>query len=110
MPRLSFAILISATLLALPSQADSGAPDLLAVGGTGIFCYQAPCPWRGIAEPGRTERNRLLWWGDTLPEVISSTEHQQRIALAWDEFDCVLVEGQFDGIALTVNEVLGACS
>jgi len=108
MKRLSSAVLFFAALLASPSEADATTSGLLNVGSTGILCYQAPCPWRGIAQADGD--GKPLWWGDELPEMVADAGDRQRIAAAWEAFECVLVEGAFNGTTLSVQQVVGNCS
>jgi hypothetical protein len=107
MKRASSAVLISAALLVSPSQAESMAIGLLNVGATGLHCYQAPCPWRGIFFANG--RGRPLWSGEALPAINANAGGRQAISTAWEEHACVTVEGAFDGRTLTVRRVLGNC-
>jgi hypothetical protein len=110
MKRVSSAVLISAALLVLPpspSQVESMPIGLFDVGATGLHCYQAPCPWRGIRLANG--RGRPLWSGETLPAMNAKADDRQSIAGAWDKHDCVTVQGAFDGRTLTVRRVLGTC-
>lgn len=91
-----------------PAQADA---TQLQVGRTGILCYMAPCPWRGIAEPAPdgADPARLLWSGDELPPMTGTPAHQRELSRAWREFDCLLVAGGFEGGVLRVDDILGSC-
>jgi hypothetical protein len=83
----------------------------LRVGSTGILCYMEPCPWRGIVDVGRPHAglNRPLWWGNELPPMEGPAADKDRIVEAWDAYECVLVEGDFDGRVLRVNRLLESC-
>lgn len=108
--------LMTPMMLALamgPVHAADPAPDteLLLVGRTNIFCVQAPCPWRGIAraDDARNGPAGLLWSGEALPRLEAGAEEGARIAAAWEDNECVAVEGRLGGSILYVERVVGAC-
>lgn len=82
-------------------------PGALAVGRTNILCVKAPCPWRGITGPG--DGLDPQWSSDVLPIVVGTEKDRARITKAWDDLDCVLVDGEFDGVTLTVRAIIGGC-
>ncbi|MEO3999711.1 hypothetical protein [Mesorhizobium sp. CAU 1732] len=99
-------------LLGVSGRTDSDEPAKsisLAVGSTGIFCVRAPCPWRGIADPDAQDPTRLLWSGDDLPPIHAPDDTTRRIERAWDDHECLLVEGAFDGVTLRVERIVGPC-
>ncbi|MHA6732117.1 hypothetical protein [Devosia sp. A369] len=108
-------ILAAVLLLCVPGHAAGDGAirhGMLKVGSTGIDCYMPPCPWRGIVSgdaPGGGFQ-RPLWWGEILPPLEASDNDARRIRGAWESFDCLLVEGAFDGSMLTVRRIMGACS
>ncbi|MDR7126352.1 hypothetical protein [Pseudotabrizicola sp. 4114] len=89
-------------------QTEDLVTGLLAVGGTGIACYMAPCPWRGISQTD--SRDRVIWSGNVLPVLIAGTEDRARVAAAWDRYDCLVVDGSYDGTALTIRDIIGPCT
>lgn len=95
-----------------PQIAAASQTETLAIGATGIFCYRAPCPWRGITagEPEPGSSWRPLWQGTSLPPLEASPENALALARAWEDFDCLLIEGMFDGTTLTVDRIAGPCS
>ncbi|MHA6690904.1 hypothetical protein [Devosia sp. A449] len=108
-------ILAAVLLLNAPDHAvGEGAikHGMLKVGSTGINCYMPPCPWRGIVSGDVPSGGfqRPLWWGEILPTLDASDNDARRIRRAWDDFDCLLVEGAFVGSMLTVGRIMGACS
>lgn len=107
-----FLTTVATLFLIMPSQADGPAalpPGTLAVGKTGIYCITTPCPSRGIADSDHQAPADLLWSGDTLPAITATAEDAQRLTAAWNAFECLLVDGRFDGATLIVDHVVGAC-
>lgn len=82
-----------------------------AVGKTGVNCAMAPCPWRGIVnlDGGMRSPLRPLWSGEKLPSLTASPEDAKRLHRTWDDMGCLQIEGAWDGKALRVDRVLGAC-
>lgn len=77
------------------------------VGRTGIMCYQAPCPWRGVIA---ADDGTLLWSGDELPALDATPADAERLNDSWAAFECLAVDGQFAAGRLAVETILGACS
>jgi hypothetical protein len=99
-----------AAALAAPAVAAAG--SLFRVGRTGINCYREPCPHRGVTPVSSADQSapaQPIWWGDTPPTILGDVEDYRVIEAAWDDFRCVLVEGEFDGEMLTVRRVAGEC-
>lgn len=90
----------------------AGSDDLLRVGRTNIFCVQAPCPWRGVsvADPAPVTPANLLWVEQTLPPLEASEADARQIEHAWDNDQCLLIEGRFIGATLEVSRIVGDCS
>jgi hypothetical protein len=107
--RTTIALLVAA-IAATPALGDAEFRRLQ-VGSTGIMCVTEPCPWRGITEPPdmRPDPLRPLWSGDALPPVTGSEDDRACVSEAWDEYQCIEIEGSFDGETLHVAEVIGAC-
>lgn len=107
--------LILATLLALAGPvlaADTALPESqFWVGKTGIFCVQAPCPWRGISLADRSEisSSDLLWTAQTLPPLEADAADVSEIEQAWYGDRCLLIEGRFGGGRLEVSRIIGDC-
>lgn len=81
----------------------------LRVGRTGILCYQAPCPWYGIARANQSiNPYALLWSGDTLPTMRGSSEDQDYLRENYGE-GCTLVNGRLRNGVLEVAKILGSC-
>lgn len=87
------------------------APSLFRVGKTGIHCYKAPCPWRGIIpldEEGVAAR-WPIWSDDQPPALRGSKAQRQRIVSAWADDECLIVEGTFIEATLRVRRIHGPC-
>lgn len=101
------------SLATLPAQsADTlTVSETLLVGGTNIYCVQAPCPWRGIARDGevRSGPAGLLWSGEELPQLEASAADAARLETAWDDGKCLAVQGRWTGSVLEVDRITGAC-
>lgn len=116
-------LLVTGAVLLTPSAAKAGErtaitdqelaiPPLVVtgrlwVGRTGIMCYQAPCPWRGVTA---VDGGALLWSGDELPPLDATPADTERLSESWAAFECLAVDGQFAAGRLTVESILGACS
>jgi len=99
-----------ATDTAAPAVAAAG--SLFRVGRTGIVCYREPCAHRGVTPASSADPSapaQPIWWGDTPPTILGDVEDYRVIEAAWDDFRCVLVEGEFDGEMLTVHRLAGEC-
>ncbi len=108
----SFLILIcSMSLALLPAHADGPAPggERLFVGATGIYCVQAPCPWRGIARDMQAAPADLLWSRDDLPKLDAGIEDRDRLNDAWADGACLEIHGLLLGKVLRVDRVIGPC-
>lgn len=89
----------------------TSAPSLYRVGKTGIHCYQAPCPWRGIV-PLDAEGNRArwpIWSGEEPPALQGHESHRRQIATSWENDECLTVEGRFANATLQVLRIVGPC-
>lgn len=109
------AIMLAAAALAaiMPGHAaeDNAVDQRLLVGKTNIFCVQAPCPWRGIADannPGSGPAG-LLRAEQTLPPIDATEEDAQRIVDAWNADRCLAIAGRLVDGRLIVNDILGDC-
>lgn len=109
MKNLLLAMLFTATLMASAQAEDRS--GILKVGSTGIDCYMPPCPSRGISNSERRGDGfqRPIWWGEVLPARHASEEDRQRIIKAWDDLECLLIEGTFDGVTLAVTRIIAEC-
>jgi hypothetical protein len=110
MKRLLAAAMTAAIMVTLPSYADcrTSLPfGTLSVGSVGTYCYRSPCAWRAIV--GSSSAERPLWTNSVLPSFAASPADARRISTAWDKFDCLLVDGRFDGVTLTLAKILGSC-
>ncbi|KQN71554.1 hypothetical protein DevBK_00630 [Devosia sp. BK] len=86
--------------------------ERLFVGKTGIYCVQAPCPWRGIwasaaAQAGPSD---LLWAQETLPRIEATTADANRIEEAWASDQCLAILGRLVDGTLQVERIIGDCS
>ncbi|SRR5690625_3764354 len=90
-----------------PGLQPLAADGRLWVGRTGIMCYQAPCPWRGVIA---ADDGTLLWSGDELPALDATPADAERLNDSWAAFECLAVDGQFAAGRLAVETILGACS
>jgi hypothetical protein len=81
------------------------------IGPTGIRCVKAPCPWRGIVSLNADgPRARWpIWSGEELPPISGSDADRERIANAWRDRACLIVEGRFAEGALAVHRIKGDC-
>lgn len=91
----------------------------LGIGGTGVFCYQLPCPWRGVFDltDPLADRLRPLWSGQNIPDLIATEEDKERITIAWEALECLEIEGAIITAptrtappVLRVDRILGACT
>lgn len=110
--RLAIALLFALAGMTTAFAADVGTAEArLFVGKTGIFCVQAPCPWRGIwasaaAPAGPSD---LLWTQETLPPIEATTADANRIEDAWAGGQCLEIRGRLDDEKLLVEHVIGDC-
>ncbi len=118
--------LLQATALAGLCTAPAAAIEIipiegrLAIGATGVHCMTEPCPWLGVVELDNEQRDpvRPLWSGKDLPKLRASPADEARIRAAWDNRECLEVEGAFytdapdiDGAPFVqVHRIVGACS
>ena len=81
------------------------------VGTTGIYCVKAPCPWRGIVPLGADGQpgGKPLWTAQDLPTLKASKADHRRIAAAWKDNGCLIVDGTLEGATFTVNRIDGEC-
>lgn len=106
-------LLVSSALLAPKAHAESPVSGLLTVGGTGISCYMAPCPWRGIAQVDSRQgpvSSMPIWSENVLPALIAHTSERERVTEAWSSDECLVVDGAYDGTTLTIREIIGPCA
>lgn len=91
----------------------------LGIGGTGVFCYQLPCPWRGVIDltDPLADRLRPLWSGEHIPDLVATAADKERILTAWEALECLKIEGAIITAAtrteppvLRVDRILGACT
>lgn len=99
---------LDAEALPVPAEGE----QFWGLGSTGIHCYRAPCPWRGVfrIDPDGT-RDRPLS-GDDLtkpPPLQASAADRARIEGAFVTQGCVVAEGHFDGETLVVSRIAGEC-
>lgn len=106
-------LLVSSALLALKAHAESPVNGLLAVGGTGISCYMAPCPWRGITQVESRQgpvSSMPIWSENVLPALIANASERARVTAAWSNYECLVVDGGYDGTTLTIHKIIGSCA
>lgn len=113
MRRLSSLVLtamLAATTVGTAANVMPSSTKLL-VGKTNIFCVQAPCPWRGIADADTQQPgpSGLLWAEQTLPVLDADPRDAERIRQAWDSDQCLLIDGELTGRVLRVDGIVGAC-
>lgn len=113
-PAIGAALLASGAVAAEAPIAGAEPPPVegvMRVGATGIMCVREPCPRRGLIrvdDEGKAEW-RPFWSGDKPPEIRADADTQRRIAEAWDEFGCLMVQGRFEKGELTVDRIIGDC-
>lgn len=98
----------SAEILPLPAQGET----LWGLGTTGIMCYRAPCPWRGVfpVDQDGTRGRPLSRFDQRQPPPLRADDKiRARIEAAFEGEDCVLAEGHFEGETLVVRRLLGDC-
>jgi hypothetical protein len=112
---LPFAALIlsacAASAQAEPLPVPSEGEGFWAIGVTGIHCYRAPCPWRGIApiaSDGSAGSPLSPADQPAPPPLRASKADRARIDAAYAQ-DCLVVEGHFEGETLVVARVLAQC-
>lgn len=110
---LSISLIIAGTC---PSLAAEAIPleGRLGVGNTGINCVKEPCPWRGIVDLDNTSRDPLRphWHGKHLPATYGQPEDVARLKKAWDDGECLEIEGKFghDGAPwIEIGKIIGPC-
>lgn len=112
--RLIPALLLTASLSVTATLAADAAPpnEELRVGRTNIFCVQLPCPWRGIAaaDGARVAPADLMWSQQTLPPLAASSGDTDRIVKAWNNDQCLVINGRFVAGKLQVDHVVGECA
>lgn len=119
MPRL---LLSTLTALALagpggPARAEplpepAGGNLFWGMGNTGIMCVTTPCPWTGVFRINPDGSREFPLSGDDAPApppLRASDADRARIAAAYAEGACVIVEGRFEGDAMVVARVVGDC-
>ena len=112
--RLLSALLVAASLTVTASHAADIAMSSkeLRVGKTNIFCFQMPCPWRGIAtaDSPRVVPADLIWSHQTLPPLAGSSGDRQRIITAWNSDQCLIIHGRFTDGVLQVDRIVEECA
>lgn len=95
-----------------PLPVPAGGEQFWGLGSTGINCYRAPCPWRGVfrMNPDGT-RDRPLSGHDMteLPLLEADKADRTRIEGAFASGGCVVAEGHFEGETLVVARIAGEC-
>lgn len=93
------------------SAQDLTIEERLAVGGTGIFCFRQPCPWRAIVHLDDPDGDgfRPLWEGEHLPELVATPQDRARIEAAWDAMECLEIRGMFAHGRLEIDHIVGTC-
>ena len=95
-----------------PLPVPAGGEQFWGLGSTGINCYRAPCPWRGVfrMNPDGT-RDRPLSGHDMteLPLLEADKADRTRIDGAFASGGCVVAEGHFEGETLVVARIAGEC-
>lgn len=102
----------SATKVSSGEMEAADSTQFYMVGGTGIYCVREPCPWRGVVPAGPDGRPRgdvMLWAGDTPPILAAEPGARNRILAAWEDLDCLLIEGRFADKMLEVSRIVGPC-
>lgn len=91
--------------------AQGDAVRLWRVGKTGIYCVKAPCPWRGVVQADGAGQavGAPVWSSESLPVLEATPMAAARLGAVWQNFECVLVAGAFDGGVLRVDRLAGAC-
>ena len=112
-PRLLSALLALMAVGAASAKADEAARcemGRFAVGNTGILCVRAPCPWRGSRLLDAEDQPGPVHWAQPdLPALLARPEERARLTDAWDDHECLVVEGAFDQQTLAVVSILGTC-
>lgn len=106
-------LLLTAPLRAddAPTRHPTAVEGVWGIGSTGIMCYRAPCPSRGMFmydpdNPGPLSPQDVMI---LLPRLAGSEADQREIEAAWAESRCVYVEGRIDDGILHVDRIAGAC-
>jgi hypothetical protein len=111
--RLFSALLVATGLTVTAAHAadTTFASERLFVGKTNILCVQAPCPWRGIAaaDGQQTGPAGLLWAEQTLPPLDATQDDATRIVQAWNDDQCLSIQGRMASGRLQVERVEGEC-
>nr|WP_314261614.1 hypothetical protein [uncultured Devosia sp.] len=110
---LSLVVTAVLSMTTVSNAADVVPPsESLRVGKTNILCVQAPCPWRGIsrAETMPSGPSGLLWAQQTLPPLDAASRDAERVRQAWDNDQCLVINGKMTGGILRVDEIVGACA
>jgi len=95
---------------ALPVPAEG--EEFWGLGSTGMYCYRAPCPWRGVfrIDPDGTRDRPLSGEDMTEPPPLQASEADRaRIEEAFAANGCVVAEGHFEGETLVVARLVGEC-
>lgn len=114
-PVLRFALLGAAALAAACSDGSErqAAPEpplagTFQVGRLEAACVEEPCPQRGIFQLGSIS-GLPVRRTESLPPLVTDAETRRRLQKAWDDYDCLLARGTFDGKSLTVQQIEGEC-
>lgn len=123
-------LIASFAVLAMPQNApppfvanSEEAPGArLHIGDTGIRCVRLPCPSRAVFAPGTEDHavRQSMLYVDTdgsspPPPMIASEANRAAIVMAWDERQCLAIDGRMiagedDRPILRVDRVVGSCA
>ena len=99
---------LDAEALPVPAEGE----QFWGLGSTGLYCYRAPCPWRGVfrIDPDGASHRPLSAGDLTEPPPLQSGEADRaRIEDAFAGHGCVVAEGHFEGETLVVARIAGEC-
>ena len=110
-------LMAAATLLAIacPAFAADGPAQegsLWSIGTTGIMCYVAPCPWRGIAPISLDGKRGFPINREDRPEPQFTTDNAEigsAVETAYADNRCLIVAAKRDGEWLDITRIVGDC-
>lgn len=111
-PLLGASALLAIMCPAFAADGPEQEETLWSIGTTGVMCYVAPCPWRGIAPilPDGTrgfpkDREDL-----TEPQFTSNdAEILHAVETAYAGGRCLVVAAKLDGQRLEITRIVGDC-